>query len=153
MERRSRPPFSLDKAPPSIDDVGIELALQLAAFRHAYELDDVVVAALDGRLLAAVGDPDVDRSLAVLAVTSVHRQDFNSSMHCHKVWIEPVSLFGQTCVFAAKASHPLAAPADMARALERTFALAAPVIDEGCVDGQADDLDAAFGEFFDEAVA
>jgi hypothetical protein len=160
MERRSRPPFRAstraDAEASGLDGRSLDLALQLAALRSAHALDDVIIAELDGRLLAGAGDPDVERRMVLLALhaaQSCRAGDSMGATHCRRLWIEPLELSGRTYLFAAKASHPLADPHAMARALEASFRPAADAAvsdaDDAFVDGRVDDpVDAAFDAFF-----
>jgi len=141
MDRRSRPPVSID----SDFDAAMDLALQLAILREAHALDEIVVADLDGVPLTSAGDPEASRALAAFAAAMLKDASvgYARTFHCGKIHVELVSLGGHPCALAAKASFLVMQPEALSLALTVSFArepeLEAPV---SHVDSEAaDDFD------------
>lgn len=102
----------------------MELALQLAILREAHVLDEIVIADLDGSLLTSAGDPEASRALAAFAAAMVKGAEigYARTFHCGKIHVELLSLGGQPCALAAKASFLVMQPEALSLALTIAFA-------------------------------
>jgi hypothetical protein len=120
MDRRSRPPVSLDRD----FDAAMDLAIQLAILREAHSLDEIVVADLDGTLLTSAGDAEASRALGAFAAAMLKGAPVGTarSFHCGKIHVELVSLAGHPCALAAKASFLVMQPEAISLALTISFA-------------------------------
>ena len=138
MDRRSRPPVSLDRD----FDAAMDLALQLAILREAHALDEIVVADLDGVPLTSAGDAEASRALAAFAAAMLKDANIGHArtFHCGKIYVELLSLGGHPCALGAKASFLVMQPEAISLSLSIAFACEPEVeAPASHVDGQAED--------------